>query len=146
MAIASFPKPVREDIARLRDEWLANGLSTVPVDRANAQRSVEELYLTHELPKPALYIWMDSPLGGCLGAAAVKQLPELWGQLGGQLGEQLGEQLWGQLRGQLGDQLWEQLREQLGGQLGGQLWEQLGDQLREQLGEQLREQLRGQLW
>ena len=137
MVIASFPKPVWEDIARMRDDWMAIGLSTEKADRSTAERAVDRLYAAHGLPAPVLRIWMSSPLGGCLGAAVVKELGKNRGQL--------RDQLWGQLRGQLWDQLGDQLRDQLRGQLGGQLGGQLRGQLRDQLGDQLWGQLWGQL-
>jgi len=162
-------------VKRVGDEWHSAGMSTQRCDRARAEDAVRAVYRAAGIDAPKLIIWMDSPAGGILAAAAMRQLGgqlrgqfggQLWDQLGGQLrdqlrgqlGGQLGGQLWDQFGGQLWDQLWGQLRGQLRGQLGGQLrgqlrdqlgdqlWDQFGGQLWDQLGDQLRGQLGGQLW
>jgi len=151
---------------QLIEHWMGVGLSTERVDRAAAEQAVTAAYRAAGAEPAPITIWMDSPLGGTLATAVIRQLRDplrgqlrgrLWDQLGNQLGDQLrhqlggqlwdqlGGQLWDQLGGQLWDQLREQLRGQLWGQLGNQLWGQLGDQLGNQLGDQLRHQLGDQL-
>ncbi|WP_156525584.1 MULTISPECIES: hypothetical protein [unclassified Gordonia (in: high G+C Gram-positive bacteria)] len=133
-------------VTAIRDHWIRVGLSTERCDRLKAEHLVKSAYRVAGLDEPPIVVWMDSPLGGVLASAMIRNLSEkgqlenqLWGQLGGQLRGQLWDQLWGQLR----DQLWGQLRGQLRGQLGGQLGGQLRDQLWGQLGDQLWGQLRG---
>jgi hypothetical protein len=118
------------------------GLSTERADRPAVEGAVTAAYTAAGLDPPALFVWMDSPLGGLFAAAVIKDALTNKGQLGDQLWDQLRGQLRDQLRGQLRDQLRGQLRDQLRGQLRGQL----GDQLWGQLGDQLWDQLRGQLW
>ena len=140
-------------VTAIRDHWMQVGLSTERCDRPKAERLVKSAYRAAGLDEPPIVVWMDSPLGGVLASAMIRNVSEkgqLWDQLRGQLGgqladqlaDQLGGQLWDQLGGQLGGQLWDQIRDQLGDQLGGQL----GGQLADQLGGQLADQLRGQLW
>ena len=135
-----------EQEARLpifREEMLQRGLATGPVDRAAIEAAVDRVYRAAGYEPPAIKVWMDSPLGGCL-ASAMFANGEM-NQLGVQLRDQLWDQLRGQLRGQLGDKIGDQLGDQLIGQLGGQLMVQLMGQLGVQLRDQLWDQLRGQL-
>ena len=137
------------DVQRVRDEWMQIGLSTERCNRPAAEAAVRAAYRAAGIEDPQVVVWMDSPLGGMLATAFVRELKS----------DQLGDQLWGQLRGQLRSQLWGQLdgplRSQLWGQLGGhlrshlrsQLWlgghlrshlrSQLGDQLGDQLGQEI---------
>ena len=139
-------------VTAIRDHWMQVGLSTERCDRPKAERLVKSAYRAAGLDEPPIVVWMDSPLGGVLASAMIRNVSEK-GQLGGQLGGQLADQLAGQLGGQLADQLGgqlggqlaDQLAGQLGGQLGGQLADQLGDQLADQLGGQLADQLADQL-
>ena len=139
-------------VTAIRDHWMQVGLSTERCDRPKAERLVKSAYRAAGLDEPPIVVWMDSPLGGVLASAMIRNVSEkgqLWdqlrGQLAGQLADQLGGQLGGQLADQLADQLGGQLWDQLGGQLGGQLWDQLGGQLADQLRGQLWDQVRGQL-
>jgi len=148
MALIEHMTP--EDAGRLpcyRDEWMVRGLATGPCDRPAIEAAMREVYRAAGHEPPGIVIWMDSPLGGVLASAVLRQgRGQLAGQLGGQLAGQLGGQLAGQLGGQLSAQLRGQLRDQLGDQLGDQLRDQLWDQLGDQLGDQLRDQLWDQLW
>jgi len=138
-------------ITGIRDQWMATVVSTAPVDRAAAAEAVRRLYDTHNLRRPPLTIWMDSPLG-CIYAAAVIGQPrerfreQLLNQLREQLGGRLQAVLAGQIRDQLRDRLGVQLRDPLRGQLEDQLSGQLPGRLQRQLWGQLRGQLQGQLW
>ena len=139
-----------EALAQWRDECLARGRATGPVDRATTQEGITAMYAAIGKGPPQ-FLWFKSAAAGLLAIGVLGQLTD---QLGDQLDDQLDGQLYGQLYGQLGDQLrgqlygqlLDQLRGQLGEQLDDQLWDQLGGQLREQLWDQLGDQLRGQLY
>jgi hypothetical protein len=135
-----------------RDRWLRIGLSTTRADRPAAEAAVRRAYQAAGFQPPIIVVWTDSPLGGCLATATLRQFRGHRGgrlngdQLRGRLdGHQLGRDLLHRRWGRLGDELWHQLQRQLRGQLGsklqGQLWGQLGDQLHSQLYERLKGQL-----
>src|SRR3990167_35882 len=108
----------------IRDEWLAVGLSTVPANRAEAERGVRLAYNVAGLEAPSLMIWVDSPIAGCVGAAM-------------QVGAQVGAQVWAQVRDEVwvkfGVQVWvgvgAQVGDQVGAQVGDQVWAQVGAQV-----------------
>ena len=85
---------------QLIEHWMGVGLSTERVDRDAAEQAVTAAYRAAGTEPAPITIWMDSPLGGTLATAVIRQLR---GQLRGQLREQLG----GQLGDQLGDQLFQ---------------------------------------
>src|SRR3990167_8359953 len=116
----------------IRDEWLAVGLSTVPANRAEAERGVRLAYNVAGLEAPSLMIWVDSPIAGCVGAAM---------QVGAQVGDQVWDQVWDQVRAQVGDQGWAQV----GAQVGDQVWDQVWDQVRAQVGDQVWAQVGAQV-
>src|SRR5258706_13753133 len=121
-----------------RGEWMRVGLSVERCDRPAAEAAVHAVYGTVGQPEPAVVVWMDSPLGGALAAAALKKIysDQLGGQLSGRrrrLGDRLGGQLYGQLC--------RHLQEQLEGKLGSKLWEQLLGQLQGRLFDHLMHQL-----
>src|SRR3990167_2501349 len=99
----------------IRDEWLAVGLSTVPANRAEAERGVRLAYNVAGLEAPSLMIWVDSPIAGCVGAAM-----QVWDQVGDQVRTQVRAQVW--------DQVWTQVGAQVGDQVWTQVWDQVGDQ------------------
>lgn len=55
-------------IPRVRDEWLAHGLSTEPANRPEAENGVREAYEAAGLEPPKLIIWCDSPMAGAVKA------------------------------------------------------------------------------
>src|SRR4029450_11874210 len=59
-----------------RDRWLRVGLSTMRVDRPAAEAAVRRAYQAAGLPPPGVVVWMDSPLGGCLATATLRQLDD----------------------------------------------------------------------
>ena len=158
----------RQLITAIRDQWAATVLSTAPVDRVATVEAVHRLYDTHNLSRPSLTIWMDSPLGCIYAAAVIGQLKEqlreqflnqlrryqlqdqlgrqLWFKLAGQIRDQLGDRLGDRLRGLLSGQLEEQLSGQLQGRLNSQLWGQLRGQIKGRLHGQLWDQLTGRRW
>ena len=102
----------------VRDEWIAHGLSTAPADRAAAQDGVRDAYRTAALQPPQIFVWLGSPMAGCIGAAMLAGLPKK-----AQVGDQVGDQVWDQVRAQVWDQVWDQV----GGQVGAQVWDQVGE-------------------
>src|SRR3990167_4504844 len=121
----------------IRDEWLAVGLSTVPANRAEAERGVRLAYNVAGLEAPSLMIWVDSPIAGCVGAAM---------QVGAQVGDQVCDQVWDQVRDQVWVQVGAQVRDQVGDQVGAQVGAQVRDQVWDQVGDQVRTQVRAQVW
>lgn len=107
---------------RIRDEWLAKGIATGPIDRAAADRSVKYLYsmlgrdliATLVLPSP-----LSSWLAVCMlvGGYNDKIIRQLY--------QQVGDQVWDQVREQVGEQVGDQVREQVGDQVGDQVWDQI---------------------
>ena len=88
-------------LSDVRDEWLAVGLSTEPADRAAAEDGVRSAYRRAGLEPPKLMVWRDSPLAGCIGAAALGQvLDQTRGQVASQVGAQVWAQVWDQVKGQ----------------------------------------------
>jgi len=116
----------------IRDEWLAVGLSTVPANRAEAERGVRLAYNVAGLEAPSLMIWVDSPIAGCVGAAM-------------QVGAQVGAQVWAQVGAQVGAQVWAQVRDQVWAQVGDQVWAQVRAQVRDQVWAQVRDQVWAQV-
>src|SRR3990167_7129592 len=137
----------------IRDEWLAVGLSTVPANRAEAERGVRLAYNVAGLEAPSLMIWVDSPIAGCVGAAM-----QVWDQVGDQVRTQVRAQVWDQVWTQVGaqvgaqvrDQVWDQVGDQVRTQVRAQVWDQVGDQVGDQVwaqvGAQVGAQVRDQVW
>ena len=86
-------------IAAQRDRWMTEGLSTRRADRPAAEAAVARAYVSAGLTPPESFIWADSPAGGVVARAVLRN------QLGNQLVDQLGGQLWDQLDTQ-GDAYW----------------------------------------
>ena len=57
-----------ELLAEVRDEWVAHGLSTEPVDRAAVETTVAAMYRKAKVPPPATVVWLGSPFAGVLGS------------------------------------------------------------------------------
>ena len=47
--------------AEIRAEWLAQLLSTAPIDRARAEAALRDLYQASDLAPPSHFFWFDSP-------------------------------------------------------------------------------------
>ena len=84
---------------QLVEHWMGVGLSTERVDRDAAEQAVTAAYRAAGAEPAPITIWMDSPLGGALAAAVIRQL-------GGQLWDQLGDQLRDQARALIWKQVW----------------------------------------
>lgn len=126
-----------EMVGRVRDSWMATGLSTDRCDRAAAEEAVAAVYASVGRGRPRM-VWMSSPLGGLFAAGVLEPFGS---ELSNELWSELRNELWIELRSELGRELRKQLRGQLRNQLGSQLriqlWNQLGSQLRNQLRNQL---------
>lgn len=103
-------------VTAIRDHWMQVGLSTERCDRLKAEYLVKSAYRAAGLDEPPIVVWMDSPLGGVLASAMIRNLSEK-----GQLWDHLRDQLRDQIRDQIGDHPWGELRDQIRGQLGREL-------------------------
>ena len=116
-----------EQIKRLatkRDEWLKIGLSTERADREQAQQGALEAYQAAGLQPPKVFIWLDSPKQGPVGAALLSGTNFSGNQVMDQVMDQVGYQVW--------DQVWDQVGGQVMGQVRAQVWDQVVDQVWEQ--------------
>jgi hypothetical protein len=85
-----------EQIERLttkRDEWLKIGLSTERADRKQAQQGAVEAYQAAGLQPPKVFIWLDSPKQGAVGAALLSGT----NFSGAQVRAQVRDQVWAQV-------------------------------------------------
>lgn len=64
-----------QELVQWREEWLAVGLATGPVDRAAAQEAMRRAYIAQKYPPPKQYFWVDSPNAGCELAAKLTGEP-----------------------------------------------------------------------
>jgi hypothetical protein len=65
-----------EEIAGIiayREEMLAKGLATGPIDRDLAEKAVRNVYTVNELEEPQYVLWADSPFAGAVTSALVKR-------------------------------------------------------------------------
>lgn len=67
--ITSLTQEQTEMLTVVRDEWMAIGLSTGPVDKAAALEAIHLAYQAADLKPPTYAIWMDSPVAGAVTAA-----------------------------------------------------------------------------
>src|SRR5258708_3904662 len=78
--------PEQEELLPVvRARWVEIGLSTEPGDRAVAEEGVRQSYEAAGLTPPKAFVWVDSPMAGCLGASLMAQWPEI------------GEDVWARL-------------------------------------------------
>jgi len=136
-------------IPLVRDEWIGVSLSTVPADRSEAQRGVEDAYRKSGLNPPAV-IWLRSPfeeavgsfmLGDASAGTGRDMMEVLLGsvlerQLGFELGDRPLDRAW-RLRDRVGE-----VRDQVESQLGCQVWDQVEwDQVWNQFGNEVQGQV-----
>ena len=57
-----------------KDKWIKYGLSTESADREMAQDGIKEAYLSAGLNPPDKFIWLDSPLQGCIASYFLSQV------------------------------------------------------------------------
>ncbi|MCK0517907.1 DUF4816 domain-containing protein [Williamsia sp. DF01-3] len=139
-------------LPQIRDQWIRDGLSTEPANRAAAEAGVRKAYEAAGLEPPRLVIWLDSPFAGALGQGFLRSMlsapnsGQVWGQVWDQVWDQVRGQVWGQVwdqvRGQVWDQVWDQVRGQVWDQVSDQVWGQVSDQVWGQVWDQVR----GQVW
>ena len=82
-----------ERFADYRERWLAHGLSAAAADRGKAEEAIANAYRCAGLAAPTVFVWLDSPLRGAIGAAMLAQV-------GDQVGDQVGAQVWHACYGQ----------------------------------------------
>ena len=90
-------------IPAIRDEWLDSGLSIRPANRAEAELGVKEAYDAAGMKHPQVFIWLKSPMEGCIGSYMLNQVRN---QVRDQVGNQVGNQVWSQVW----NQVWNQVR------------------------------------
>ena len=130
-------------LPRIRDEWIAHGLSCATANRDVAVEGVNAAYRAAGLEPPRIVVWLDSPLAGVYGAHMVQQLLKNAtnrAQVGDQVWAQVGAQVWAQV----GAQVWAQVWAQVGAQVGAQVWAQVGDQVGDQVWDQVHKSAWGQ--
>ena len=144
-------------IAPWRDQWIAHGLNTEPAHRPRAEAGVRLAYQAAGLEPPHIFIWLDSPLAGCYGAAMLANLPkgaqvraqvgdQVWAQVRDQVWAQVRDQVWAQVRDQVRAQVRDQVRAQVGAQVWAQVWAQVGAQVGAQVWAQVGDQVGDQVW
>ncbi|WP_406304506.1 hypothetical protein OHA61_22250 [Streptomyces sp. NBC_00885] len=107
----------------IRDDWIQHGLSTRPADRPAAEAAVRLAYETAGLEPPKIFVWLDSPLAGCIGSWMLAQIEV-------QVEEQLKaqDQDWAQVWAHARALAWARLdlvRDQIRDQVEAQVEEQL---------------------
>lgn len=70
-------------LSQIRDEWIQIGLSCEPVDLPNAKLAIAKTYKAARLSPPEIFIVLDSPIAGLVGACLLDQ------QVGSQVGSQV---------------------------------------------------------
>jgi len=149
--ILSLTEDDTELMARVRDEALAAGLSTEPMDREVAKESIIDVYADAGLPPPVIWVYLDSPYAGYWAA---QRLSRVWDQVGAQVLAQLWDQAEAQIWDQVEDQVLAQVKDQVGDQVKDQVWDQVGaqvlaqlwDQARAQIWDQVEDQVRIDVW
>ena len=131
----------------IRDKWLKVGLSTQPADRETAKAAAILTYKKASLKEPNIFVWLDSPMAGCIGAYMLAQVgaqvrAQVGAQVRAQVWDQVGAQVWDQVRAQV----WDQVRAQVGAQVGAQVWAQVWDQVGAQVWDQVGAQVGAQVW
>ena len=114
-----------------RNEWLAIGRATGPVDREATKAVFVEFYKRLNLPAPIVW-WCQSPFQAAVYGGLFESLPvdsAAVANLRANLGDNLGANLWANLRDNLRDNLGANLR----ANLWANLWDNLGDKLQQQV-------------
>ena len=123
-----------------RDRWIANGLSTKPMDDADkkiAGESITALYQVIGLPAPRL-IYVSSLHAGVMAVKYIVLLMKILEKTPAPQGAekipaQVRAQVWAQVGDQVRDQVGDQVRAQVWAQVGAQVWAQVWDQVRAQV-------------
>jgi len=85
-------------LPKFRDEWLRIGLDCAPIQRDRAEDAIKKAYRLAGLKEPSVFIHLDSPNQGAIGAAILKNFRD-------QVGDQVWDQVWEQVLGQVSDQV-----------------------------------------
>ena len=93
-------------LPQIRDEWLAIGLSTEPLNFEAAKSAVVKIYAAAGLEPPKWFFRFQSPIAAAIAAAMLKT----------------GDQVRDQVRDQVGAQVWDQVRDQVWDQVGAQVY------------------------
>lgn len=116
-----------------RDRWLSIGLSTESSDKEKAEQAIDQVYRSAGMKPPAIKIWLQNPLEGCLASYCLESLKlrgyrpkdPLWQQLGdygrtilleqfGMMDSEAVAKLVGeQVRTQVLEQIWLKVRDEL---------------------------------
>jgi hypothetical protein len=68
--------PDNINLDEIREMWIKIGICTDPDDVAGANQGVDLAYDAANLARPAIRIWLDSPLAGAMGAALLAGFDE----------------------------------------------------------------------
>ena len=122
------------ELIKVRDEWLAIGRNTDPLNREAAESSITNIYAAIGKDKPK-FMMFQSPWQAAAAIYIMKMhIPELEKILRNNLWNKLEDNLWNNLRNNLEDNLW------------NNLWNKLWNKLEDNLGDTLRNNLRNNLW
>ena len=58
-----------QKIPVVKDEWIKHGLSCKPANRRLAEEGAKEAYRLAGLKEPELFVWLESPFQGAIGAS-----------------------------------------------------------------------------
>ena len=90
-----------------RNAWLRIGLAADPtMDRALVEGLIGEVYRAGGLEPPAIYVYLDSPLRGVVGAWLLAS-GQVYSQVYSQVGSQVGSQVYSQVDSQVDSQAWQ---------------------------------------
>ena len=132
-------------LPRKRDEWIAVGLNTEPIDLEGFKRGLSKAYGVIGKPAPRIVIVLPS-WRACNYAASIV-LPMLFdkAQVGDQVKDQVSDQVSDQVADQVGEQVWEQVRDQVVAQVADQVVAQVAAQVRAQVAAQVADQVAAQV-
>lgn len=108
--------PDSVDLLKIKSEWLAIGLSTEEANRREAEDGADEAYAIVGLKRPAIKIWLSSPLEGAMAASILAEADQVGNQVGNQVRNQVRDQVGNQVRDQVRDQVWNQVGAAIYGQ------------------------------
>ncbi len=119
-------------LAKVRDEYIAHGLSTEPADRRRAEAAFARVYEHLNLPRPRI-VWVDSPMAAHLAHAQFPSAPH-----GKKVSDQVQHRVGDQVRSQVGNLVWGQIADRVWGQIADDVWKQVWslveDHVRDEVG------------
>lgn len=126
----------------IRDEWIQHGLSTRPADRPAAEAGMRAAYEAAGLEPPKIFVWLDSPLAGCIGSWMLSQVES---RVETQAWTQVEDHVEGQVWADAWAQAWARLEVRDRVQVAGQVEAQVEEQLKAYVRSQVRFQVGPQL-